>query len=305
MKFPLATRTSRLALWQAEETQARLCAAFPDLQVELRPVESSGDQRLDVELAKFGRIGIFTVEVDRILLAGDASASVHSLKDMVTDLEPGIVLAGTLERGPTADVVISREGKRLAELPSGAKVATGSRRRSAMLLALRPDLEVVGIRGNVQTRLRKLEEGVAEALIMAEAGIRRLELDEHITEVLDHESFLPAVGQGIVGLVCREDDEESQARIRAITSETSWFAALAERSLLSALRGGCNVPVGGHAEVEGDQLTLKARVLSLDGRTRVEGSRSGPREQAVAIGAALAKELIEQGAAELIEAARE
>ena len=305
MKFPLATRASRLALWQAETTQSLLRAKFDDLDVELHPVESSGDQRLDVELAKFGRIGIFTVEVDRVLLRGEACASVHSLKDMITDLEPGIVLAGTLERGPTSDVLISRDGVRLEDLPAGARVATGSRRRSAMLLALRPDLEVVGIRGNVETRLRKLDEGEADALIMAEAGIRRLGLGERITQVLDNASFLPAVGQGIVGIVCRAEDTASQERIRAITSEASWYAALAERSLLSALRGGCNVPVGGHAELDGDTLTLKARVLSLDGKTRVDGARTGPREEAVAIGAELAGELIEQGAAELIEAARE
>ncbi len=305
MKFPLATRVSRLAMWQAETTQALLLAKYPELDVELRPVESSGDQRLDVELAKFGRIGIFTVEVDRILLAGEASASVHSLKDMITDLEPGIVLAGTLERGPTCDVLISRDGVQLKDLPAGARVATGSRRRSAMLRALRSDLEVVGIRGNVETRLRKLDEGEADALIMAEAGILRLELGERITEVLDHASFLPAVGQGIVGLCCRTEDTESQERIRGITCRKSWHAALAERSLLSALRGGCNVPVGGHAVVSEDDLTLRARVLSLDGATIVEGSRTGKCEDAVEIGKQLADELIRGGAAELIEAARE
>ena len=305
MKFPLATRVSRLAMWQAETTQALLLAKFPELDVELRPVESSGDQHLDVELAKFGRIGIFTVEVDRILLAGEAAASVHSLKDMITDLEPGIVLAGTLERGPTCDVLISRDGTRLRDLPAGARVATGSRRRSAMLRALRSDLEVVGIRGNVETRLRKLDEGEADALIMAEAGILRLELGERITEVLDHASFLPAVGQGIVGLCCRTEDTESQKLVRAITCRNSWHAALAERSLLSALRGGCNVPVGGHAEVSEDELTLRALVLSLDGETKVEGARSGNCEDAVEIGKQLADELVRGGAAELIEAARE
>jgi hydroxymethylbilane synthase len=305
VKFPLATRASRLAMWQAETTQTILRAKFDDLDVDLLPVESSGDQRLDIELAKFGRIGIFTVEVDRILLAKRASASVHSLKDMITDLEPGIVLAGTLQRGPTEDVIISTNGERLEDLAPGASVATGSRRRAAMLLAVRPDLKVVGIRGNVETRLRKLDEGEADALIMARAGIERLELGARITEVIDTERFLPAVGQGIVGIVCREEDTESQARIRAITCMDSWHSALAERSLLSALRGGCNVPVGGHAQVSGDDLTLRARVLSLDGVTKVEGTRTGPREDAVKIGSELAQELIDQGAAKLIEAARE
>ena len=305
MKFPLATRASRLAIWQAETTQALLSAKYSDLEVELLPVESSGDQRLDVELAKFGRIGIFTVEVDRILLAERASASVHSLKDMVTDLEEGLVLAGTLQRGPTEDVLISPNNTRLEDLASGARVATGSRRRAAMLLAERPDLKVVGIRGNVETRLKKLDDGQAEALIMARAGIERLGLGARITQVINTECFLPAVGQGIVGIVCRSEDAQSQARIRGITCLDSWHSALAERSLLSALRGGCNVPVGGHASIAGDELTLRARVLSLDGVTKVEGSRTGPREEAVSIGSHLAQALIEQGAAELIEAARE
>ena len=304
MKFPLATRKSRLALWQAETTAAHLAGACSDLDVELVGIESSGDQVQDVELARFGRIGIFTVEVDRAVLDGRARASVHSLKDMTTELQEGLVLAATLGRGPVRDVLVSRSGARLEELPEGARVATGSHRRSAMLRRVRPDLEIVGIRGNVETRLRKLDEGEADALMLAHAGIARLGLQDRVTQVLDEWDFLPAVGQAIVGIVCRADDEEAQAKLAAIRDLEAWHEANAERALLAGLRGGCNVPVGGHARVVENTLWLRGRVLSLDGTRIVEGERRGPREDAVSIGRGLANELLEGGAGELIEEAR-
>lgn len=304
MTFTFATRKSPLAMWQAETARDLIRGREPELEVELVRVESSGDQNQTEALERFGRIGIFTVEVDRAVLAARADAAVHSLKDMTTTLLEGVQLAGVLPRGPVEDVLVSPHGTKLADLPAGARVATGSMRRAAMLRAERPDLEVVGIRGNVDTRLRKLAEGEAEAMILARAGLERLGLAEHITEVLDRERFLPAVGQGLVGLTCREGDEGTRARLAAITDPADLAAAHAERALLADLQGGCNVPVGAHARIVENQLILSARVLSLDGAECVEGEIAGTVAEAAALGRALAKELRERGALRLIEEAR-
>jgi len=309
MTLTLATRGSPLALWQARTAQARLAeaSAGPFEPVELVEVRSSGDRDQATALARFGRIGIFTVEVDTAVVEGRADVGVHSLKDMTTTLLEGVVLAAVLPRGPVEDVLVGPRGAssvRLAELPRGARVATGSLRRRALAAAARADLAFVELRGNVDTRLAKLDAGEAEALVLARAGLERLGLGERIHEVLDTERFLPAVGQGIVGLTCRAGDAATRARLEALGHAPTWAAALAERALLRELRGGCNVPLGGHATVTGDELHLRARVLSLDGRDRVEGERHGPAGEAESIGRALAAELLARGAARLIEGAR-
>jgi len=302
--FTLATRKSKLALWQAETARHLLRAAWPNLEVELLLVESSGDRNQTADLERLGRIGIFTVEVDRAVLDGRADAAVHSLKDMTTTLMEGIRLGAVLSRGPVQDAWISAAGAKIDELPAGARVATGSMRRRAMLLARRPDLELTGMRGNVDTRLRKLAEGEADAMILARAGLERLGLESHITEVLDTESFLPAVGQGLVGLTSRENDEESRRSLLAIADLEAMDAGLAERALLARLRGGCNVPVGALARVVESTLSLRARVLSLDGRTVIEGEIAGSRDHAGQLGRMLAEDLLERGADRLIEEAR-
>jgi len=302
--FTLATRKSKLALWQAETARHLLRAAWPNHEVELLLVESSGDRNQTADLERLGRIGIFTVEVDRAVLDGRADAAVHSLKDMTTTLMEGIRLGAVLSRGPVQDAWISAAGAKIDELPAGARVATGSMRRRAMLLARRPDLELTGMRGNVDTRLRKLAEGEADAMILARAGLERLGLESHITEVLDTESFLPAVGQGLVGLTSRENDEESRRSLLAIADLEAMDAGLAERALLARLRGGCNVPVGALARVVESTLSLRARVLSLDGRTVIEGEIAGSRDHAGQLGRMLAEDLLERGADRLIEEAR-
>jgi hydroxymethylbilane synthase len=302
MKFPLATRSSALALWQAESVARALKAAWSDLDPELLRVTSSGDADQSSDLARFGRIGIFTVEVDRALLDGRAHAAVHSLKDMTTTLHEGVMLSGVLGRGPVEDVLV---GARLDELREGARVATGSLRRAAMLRAVRPDLQVVQIRGNVATRLEKLDRGDAEALLMARAGLERLGLGERIAEVLDTRRFLPAVGQGIVGITCRHGDWERHDRVQAIRDYEAWDEAIAERSWLRALRGGCNVPAGANARAVEGQLYIRGRVLSIDGSEAIEGELSGPRGDAESLGRALAEELLANGAGRLIEAARQ
>jgi len=300
----IATRGSKLALWQANRTRELLVAARPNEPVELLTVESSGDSDQKSELARFGRTGIFTAEVDHAVLARRARCGVHSLKDMTTSLAEGLVLAGTLARGPVEDVLVSRSGQRLAELPAGARVATGSVRRAAMLRRLRPDLEVVGMRGNVDTRLAKLARGEADALLMARAGLVRLGLDAHISEVLALEHFLPAVGQGIVGLTCRADDAEARQRLSAITDEQSLCEALAERALLAELHGGCNAPIGARARCVENALALRACVLALDGRESLEESLSGKADEAEELGRELARRLAARGARRLIDSAR-
>ena len=304
MKLRLATRKSKLALWQAEETQATLRAARPDLAVELVRVESSGDRDQATALARFGRIGIFTVEVDRAVKEGRADVGVHSLKDLTTELYDGLVLGGVLPRGPVADALVARDADSFDALPQGARVATGSMRRRAMLLAARPDLEVVEIRGNVDTRLAKLAAGEADALVLAHAGLVRLGLEQHVTELLTPPRFLGAVGQGVVGLTVRADDREARKLLSNVSDPETFHEATAERALLAALRGGCNVPVGAQARVAEGALALRARVLSVDGGEAVEGEISGPRDHAAELGRMLAKDLDERGAGRLIEEAR-
>lgn len=304
MKLTLATRGSKLALWQESATRALLCALPSAPDVEKLIVESSGDRDQTSDLARFGRIGIFTVEVDRALLDGRAEVGVHSLKDMTTTPEDGIVLAAVLARGPIEDVLVTPSGQSLDELPAGARVATGSLRRAAMIKYTRPDLETIGIRGNVETRLRKLDDGAAEAIVLARAGLERLGLGDRIGEVLSVDRFVPAVGQGIVGLTCRADDDATRAVLESISDADAWAAALAERALLRALKGGCNVPAGGHATLKGDELTITARVLSVDGSEAVESTLRGARADAEAVGAQLAEDMIAMGAGELVEAAR-
>ncbi len=304
MKLVLGTRGSPLALWQAEATRDLLLLAHPGAEILLTEIRSSGDADQVSDLAQFGSIGIFTVQVDRAVLDGRADAGVHSLKDMTTTLSEGVVLAGAMARGFVEDALVAADGKTLDELPAGARVATGSSRRAAMLRRARPDIEVVGIRGNIETRLAKLDAGEADALVMARAGLERLGHGARISEVLGTDRFLPAVGQGIVGWTCRADDEEVRAHLAAITDHEAWHAALAERALLRTLHGGCNVPLGAHARIVENALSIEACVLSPDGAERIEGQALGPVSEAEALGERVARELLEQGAERLLEAAR-
>lgn len=296
----IATRGSRLALWQARTTQELLGEEH-----ELLIVRSTGDADRETDLARFGSIGIFTVEVDRAILDGRARVGVHSLKDMTTTLQDGIVLAGCLARGPIEDVLVSRDGRGLRDLQSGSRVGTGSLRRGAMIRTLRDDLEVVSQRGNVPTRVSHVVEGELDACVLARAGLERLGLTEHVSEVLPLEDFLPAVGQGIVGITCREDDDEVRELLGARARDPqAWPCALAERAFLRASNGGCNAPIAGHAVLEGDELWLRGRVHAVDGREVIAGERRGRPGEAEALGAALADELLSAGAAELVEEAR-
>lgn len=304
MKLVLATRGSPLALWQAHAAERALKSGDAALAVEILTVKSGGDVDRTTDLARFGRTGIFTAEVDAALLDRRAQIGVHSLKDVPTTLPVGLVLGGALMRGPAEDALISRTGAGLADLPAGARVATGSVRRAAMLRRLRPDLVIVQIRGNVDGRLAKLDRGDADAIVLARAGLERLGLGDRIAQVLTREQSLPAPGQGIVGLVRRADDREAARHLDRVTDRETAAEALAERALLHGLHGGCNAPLGAHARAKDNALSLTARVVSIDGREQVEDRIHGSIDEAEALGRELAARMAAAGAKRLIDAAR-
>jgi len=294
----IGTRGSPLALWQANHVASLL---RPHAAPQLVEIDTAGDQVRDVPLAQIGGEGVFTKEIQRALLDGRVDVAVHSLKDLPTVPMMGLLLAAVPPRGPAGDVFVSRRHRRFDDLPSGAVMATSSPRRRAQALHRRPDLRLVDIRGNVETRLRKLVEQDLDALILAQAGLERLGLDSAITEILDPSWMLPAVGQGALGLECRADSAEVLEVLQLLNDPPTYQAVLAERALLRALGGGCQVPVGASATVTGDALTLRSGVLSPDGRQRVEGTVTGPASDPEALGQQLAQDLLAQGAKELLQ----
>jgi hydroxymethylbilane synthase len=296
----IGTRGSRLALWQANYVADQLRPLAASRAVELVEIQTAGDQVRDVPLAQLGGEGAFTKEIQRALLAGTVDVAVHSLKDLPTVPVEGLVLAAVPPRGPTGDVFVSLRHKRFDALPAGAVVATSSLRRRAQALHRRPDLRVTDIRGNVETRLRKLAEEGLDAIILALAGLERLGLGSAVTEVLDPAWMLPAVGQGALGLECRADDPQTRQLLHHLDDPPTSQAVRAERMLLRTVEGGCQVPLGAAGRVVGDVLTLRAAVLPPDGQKRVAGERSGPAADPEAVGRRLAEELLAQGAAEFL-----
>jgi hydroxymethylbilane synthase len=296
----IGTRGSALALWQANHVADRLRPLAAPRPVELVLIQTTGDRVQDRPLAQIGGDGLFTKEIQRALLAGTADVAVHSLKDLPTLPVDGLVLAAVPLRGPTGDAFVSRRHRAFDALPQGAVIGTSSLRRRAQVLHRRPDLRLVDMRGNVETRLRKLAERDLDSLVLARAGLERLGLADAITEILDPSWMLPAVGQGALGLECRADDRETLGFLAALDDAPSRQAVLAERALLRALGGGCLVPIGAAAAVEGDSLTLRGAVLSPDGRQRVAGQTAGPVAEAEALGRRLADELLAQGARDLL-----
>jgi hydroxymethylbilane synthase len=296
----IGTRGSPLALWQANHVADRLRPLAAPRPVELVLIQTTGDRVQDRPLAQIGGDGLFTKEIQRALLTQTADVAVHSLKDLPTLPVEGLVLAAVPARGPTSDAFVSRRHRTFDSLPPGAVVGTSSLRRRAQVLHRRPDLRLVEMRGNVETRLRKLAEQDLDALVLARAGLERLGLADAITEILDPEWMLPAVGQGALGLECRADDRETRSLLAALDDPPSRQAVLAERALLRALGGGCLVPIGAAATVADDVLTLRGAVLSPDGRARIAGQTSGRAGEAEALGQRLAEELLAQGARALL-----
>lgn len=293
-----------MALWQADQVKAALSAAFPDLTIETCIIKTKGDIILDVSLSKIGDKGLFTKEIEKALLDGEVDLAVHSLKDLPTELPEGLCLGGMLPRGEVRDVFISKDGRKLAEMTPQDRIATSSLRRKAQLLAANPDLTIVDIRGNVETRLRKMEEGHCDALIMAGAGILRLGYDKYITEFIAPELVLPAVSQGAVAIEIREDDERIQSIIDAISDDLTWETTLAERWLLRTLEGGCQVPVACYSEVDNGQLTLTGLVASVDGKQVIKKSVQCPMDEASEKAIELAEMIVADGGLKILSEIR-
>jgi len=300
-RIVIATRQSPLALWQAEHVQRRLREAHPGLEVELLKMNTQGDIILDTPLAKIGGKGLFVKELEQGLMDGRADIAVHSMKDVPVELPEGLHLPIILEREDPRDAFVSNNCASFEALPQGAKLGTSSLRRQCQLSALRPDLEVISLRGNVGTRLRKLDEGQYDAIILAAAGLMRLELTDRIAGKISTDTCLPAIGQGAVGIECRVDDPRVNEIIRVLNDETTYIRVAAERALNHRLEGGCQVPIGGFAEIDGNKLRLRALVGSPDGSEMIRGEVNGTIDEAEKMGIELAEDLLSRGADRILK----
>ncbi len=297
----IATRQSPLALWQAYYVRDHLQAHWPDLTVELVPMVTRGDVLLDTPLAKVGGKGLFVKELELALLDGRADIAVHSMKDVPVAFPEGLGLVTICEREDPRDAFVSPKYARLEDLPEGSIVGTSSLRRQCQLREIRPDLIVRDLRGNVGTRLAKLDNGDYDAIILAAAGLKRLELEERIRYALPPEQSLPAVGQGAVGIECRLNDTRTQALLAPLNDIDTATRVSAERAMNTRLEGGCQVPIGSYSELNGDEIWLRALVGKPDGTLIIRGERRGPRAKAAELGVSLAEELLERGAREILE----
>ncbi|MFC7048074.1 hydroxymethylbilane synthase [Emcibacter nanhaiensis] len=290
----IGTRGSQLALAQAHETKERLLAAHPDLreeQIEIVVMSTKGDRILDRPLAEIGGKGLFTEEIETALLAGDLDLAVHSLKDMPTELPDGLELAAYLEREDERDAFISAKANSLSDLPAGSVVGTASLRRQAQTLALRPDLKVITFRGNVQSRLRKLEAGEVDATYLAMAGLNRLALEDERVHALAIDELLPAVAQGAICIEIASDNAHARALVAPLNHAPTEQRVVAERAFLNELDGSCRTPIAGLATLDGDRLHLQGRLLDLDGTEMYEDSLDGPASEAERIGRELGRKL--------------
>lgn len=296
----IGTRGSQLALYQAEKVKATLESLFPELQVELKIIKTKGDKILDVALSKIGDKGLFTKEIENELIDGSVDIAVHSLKDLPTKLPEGLKLGAVLERGEFRDALVSKDGKKLADLKPGAVVATSSLRRIAGLLKINDKIIIKDIRGNVNSRLQKMEDGYCDAMIMAAAGLQRLGLERYITEVIDPEIVMPAVSQGAIAIETRENDPEVDDLMAKLNHVATWNAITAERAFLAHLEGGCQVPLGCYSRVENDQLILSGFVASVDGKQYIKETISGEIGKGAELGVEMAEKMLEKGAHEIL-----
>lgn len=298
----IGTRQSLLALWQSNHIAACLRKKYPECEVVLKKIVTKGDRILDVPLAQIGGKGLFTKEIEEDLLSGEVDLAVHSLKDMPTVLPEGLCLTAITERANVGDAFVSNEYSCFAELPLGAVVGTSSLRRKAQLLAARPDLTIRDLRGNVDTRLRKLDEGLYDAVILAAAGLERLGHGDRIKDVIPSDVCLPAVGQGALAIECRTDDAEVRQMLDFLNDMPTVYATNAERAFLGLLEGGCQVPIGVHADVEGDKIKIEAIIAALDGSTVLRDTIEGAAVDAVALGQELGKKMLANGGQEILAA---
>lgn len=301
-KIVIGTRSSKLALWQAEYVADCLRKQYEGLEVELMHIVTKGDKILDVPLAKIGGKGLFTKELEVAMLEKRVDLAVHSLKDMPTVLPTGLSLTTITKRLDCGDALVSPKYQTLENLPKGAKVGTSSLRRKAQLLNIRPDLDIHNLRGNVNTRLRKLEEENFDAIVLAVAGLKRLGFGDKITQIIPRKYCLPAVGQGALAIETRADDEEIKNMLSFLYDDKTADATIAERAFLAQVEGGCQVPVGVYGEVNEDNtLTVEAVIGSLDGKTIIRDKVTGKRENAGELGEDLAKKILANGGLEIMQ----
>lgn len=298
----IATRQSPLALWQAEHIRARLQELHPDLTVELVKFVTQGDKILDTPLAKIGGKGLFVKELEAALLDGRADLAVHSMKDVPMALPEGLTLAVICEREDPLDAFVSNTFEKFADLPQGARVGTSSLRRKSQILKQRPDLQIIDLRGNVGTRLSKLDDGQYDAIILASAGLKRLGLENRIRHTIEPNVSLPAVGQGALGLECRADDQEVLALIQPLLHIETDVCVRAERAFNAYLEGGCQVPIAGYATLQDGKIHIEGRVGSPDGQTLLRAEMTDEAHNAQQLGENLARNLLEQGAGDLLKA---
>ncbi|TAN49725.1 MAG: hydroxymethylbilane synthase [Methylococcaceae bacterium] len=298
----IATRKSPLALWQARHVAERLQHLRPGLQTELVTMTTRGDKLLDAPLSKVGGKGLFVKELEQGLLDGQADIAVHSMKDVPVEFPAGLHLTAILERENPYDALVSNHYASWRDLPQGARIGTSSLRRQCQISAQRPDCQILMLRGNVNTRLAKLDAGEFDAILLAVAGLKRLGFADRIREVLAPELSLPAMGQGAIGVECRSDDAKTNALLALLHHADSAVCVTAERALNAGLQGGCQVPIAGFAELDGDRLRLRALVGSLDGQTIIRAESVAARTAAVQLGQALAEDLLARGAGQILQA---
>ncbi|HEY7867294.1 MAG TPA: hydroxymethylbilane synthase [Psychromonas sp.] len=299
-KIRIATRHSPLAMWQANFIKSELLKHHPDLIVELLPMKTKGDKILDTPLAKVGGKGLFVKELEVAILEGRADIAVHSIKDVPVDFPEGLGLTTICEREDPRDAFVSNHYQQLDKLPEGAVVGTSSLRRQCQILALRPDIIIKNLRGNVNTRLRKLDEGEYDAIILAAAGLIRLKMQDRITSLIEPEVSLPAVGQGAVGIECRLDDEQTINLLKPLEDAKTRIRVTAERAMNLKLQGGCQVPIGSFATLENEQLFLRGLVGSVDGKEIIRKEITGHQNDAQQLGVSLAEQLLACGAEEIL-----
>jgi hydroxymethylbilane synthase len=297
----IGTRGSKLALWQANWIKSALNAKHPSLSVELVIIKTKGDKILDVPLAKVGGKGLFVKEIEDALLNDRIDLAVHSMKDMPAEIPNGLCIGAIPEREIPGDVLISRKGGLLSELAPGARIGTSSLRRSAQLLHARPDLVVLPLRGNLDTRLKKLETENLDAIILAAAGVKRLGLEDRITEYLDENIMLPAVGQGALCVEIRQNDPEIEPLIAPLEDQETRAVVMGERAFLNRLEGGCQVPIAAHGKIEKNTFTLCGLVASIDGTAVIKETLAGPEDSSEIIGVKLADRLVSMGAKTIME----
>lgn len=296
----IGTRQSLLALWQSNHIADRIKKQYPNCNVTLKKIVTKGDRILDVPLAKIGGKGLFTKELETALFDGEIDLAVHSLKDMPTQLPSGLVLTAITERANAGDAFVSNKYNRIEDLPQGATIGTSSLRRRAQILAVRPDLKIIDLRGNVDTRIKKLDEGNMEGIILAAAGLQRLGYGDRINEIIPKEYCLPAVGQGALAIETRADDEVVRAMLSFLNDEPTKQATDAERAFLGLVEGGCQVPIGVYAEVTGENINIEAIIASLDGKTILRDTIKGSAQESVSLGKSLGNRMLNAGGKEIL-----